>query len=468
LEKPVSLQNIHPAMKNTTYVHFLGAAGTVTGSKYLIETAEKKILIDCGLFQGLKELRLLNWNYFPVDVKTIDYVILTHGHLDHVGFLPCIIKAGFKGKIYASEPTLEIAEIILKDSAKIQEEEAARANKYGYSKHKIAKPLYELKDVEETIIHFSPLKSDEWIDMDNDIRVRLQSNGHIIGSTFIELDINEKRFVFSGDVGQEKDLLMNKSKKPVEADILFMESTYGDRLHVHEDLKARLKKIIMSAIAKGGTILIPSFAVERTQTLMYLLWQLRKENEIPEMPMIMDSPMGANVLKLFHRFYKWHKLPMDECDAMCKMFWVVEDFKETQTIISNEFPKIVIAGSGMITGGRMLSYLQHYLEKPETTIILAGYQAEGTRGRKLLEGVHELKIYGKYYKVKAHTENITGLSAHGDQQELLNWMSDLKKAPEKLFLVHGEKQAIDTFKVKIKDVYGWDAIVPVLYQIVEV
>jgi metallo-beta-lactamase family protein len=177
--------------------------------------------------------------------------------------------------------------------------------------------------------------------------------------------------------------------------------------------------------------------------------------------------MGANILKLFQRFYKWHKLPLEECDAMCKMFRVVEDFKETQTIISNQFPKIVIAGSGMITGGRMLSYLQSYLEKPETTIILAGYQAEGTRGRKLLEGVHELKIYGKYYKVKAHTENMTGLSAHGDQQELLNWMSELKKAPEKLFLIHGEKQAIETFKVKIKDVYGWNAIVPMLYQIVE-
>lgn len=455
-------------MENTIFIHFLGAAGTVTGSKYLIETQGKKVLVDCGLFQGLKELRVLNWNYFPIDVKTIDYVILTHGHLDHVGFLPCLIKEGFKGKIYATEPTIEIAGVILKDSAKIQEEEASRANKYGYSKHKVAKPLYDLKDVEKTITHFSPLKTDEWIDLDESVKVRLQGNGHIIGSVFIELIINKKRLVFSGDIGQDNDLLMHKPKKPQEADVLFIESTYGDRLHIHEDLKARLKKIILATIAKGGTVLIPSFAVERTQTLMYLLWQLRKEGEIPEMPMIMDSPMGANVLKIFHKYDKWHKLPLEECDAMCNMFKVVEDFKETQAIISTQIPKIVIAGSGMVTGGRMLSYLQYYLEKPETTIILAGYQAEGTRGRQLIEGIHELKIYGKYYKVKAHIENMTGLSAHGDQQELLNWMNELKKAPEKLFLVHGEKQAIDTFRVKIKDVYGWDAIIPMLYQIIEV
>jgi metallo-beta-lactamase family protein len=455
-------------MKTPVYIHFLGAAGTVTGSKYLIESAGKKILIDCGLFQGLKELRLLNWNYFPVDVKTIDYVILTHGHLDHVGFLPCLVKQGFKGKIYASEPTLDIAGIILKDSARIQEEEAARANKYGYSKHKTAKPLYELKDAEETIGHFSPLKIDEWIVMDDLIKVRLQTNGHIIGSTFIELMVQEKKLVFSGDIGQDDDLLMHKPNKPEEAEILFIETTYGDRLHPKDDVKVRLRQIILDAIAKGGTILIPSFAVERTQTLMYLLWQLRKEGEIPEIPMIMDSPMGDEVLKLFHRHSKWHKLPLDECDAMCNMFKIVKDFKETQSIISSQIPKIVIAGSGMVSGGRILSYLQYYLEKPETTIILAGYQSEGTRGRKLMEGIHELKIYGKYYKVKAHVENITGLSAHGDQQDLLNWMNRLKKAPEKLFLVHGEKQAMDTFRVKVKDVYGWDTIMPVLYQIVEV
>jgi len=304
--------------------------------------------------------------------------------------------------------------------------------------------------------------------MDKGVKVRLQPNGHIIGSTFIELVINGKRFVFSGDIGQENDLLMNKPQKPEAADILFIESTYGDRLHVHEDLKARLKKIILAAIQKNGTILIPSFAVERTQTLMYILWQLKRDNEIPDIPMIMDSPMGASVLKLFRHFSKWHKLPTDEYEAMCKMFRVVDDFKETQAIISNNFPKVVIAGSGMVTGGRMLSYLQVYLEKPETTIILAGFQAEGTRGRQLMEGAHELKLYGKYYKVRAQIENMTGLSAHGDQQELLNWMSELKKAPEKLFLVHGEKQAINIFRVKIKDVYGWNAVVPTLYQIVEV
>lgn len=455
-------------VKNHIFIHFLGAAGTVTGSKYLVEIGSKKILIDCGLFQGLKELRELNWNYLPVDVSSIDYVFLTHGHLDHVGYLPCLIKAGYKGSIYGTAPTLDIAEIILKDSARIQEEEASQANKYNYSKHSPAKPLYEVKDVEKTITHFSPVNTDEWITMDNEVSVRFQYNGHIIGSTFIELKVNGKILVFSGDVGQKDDLLMFEPKRPKEADILFIESTYGDRLHSNDDVKAHLKKVILETVAKGGSIIIPSFAVERTQTLMFLIWQLRRDKEIPEVPLIMDSPMGANVLQVFQKYKQWHKLSMEDCADMCNAFRIVKDFKETESIIATPFPKIVIAGSGMVSGGRVLSYLQTYLEKPETTVLLVGYQAEGTRGRKLLQGTHELKIYGKYYAVKAHVEMMNGLSAHGDQQDMLDWMKELKTPPANIFIVHGEKQAADTFKVKIRDVYGWASTIPTLYQIVEI
>jgi metallo-beta-lactamase family protein len=454
--------------KANVFLHFLGASGTVTGSKYLVETPDRKILIDCGLFQGLKELRLLNWNYLPVDAASIDCVILTHGHLDHVGYLPCIVKAGFKGKIYGTEPTLAIAEIILKDSAKIQEEEAYRANKYGYSKHKPALPLYEVKEIGEVTKLFSPLPLDEWITLGATSKVRLQTNGHIIGSTFIEMELEGKRLVFSGDIGQNEDLLMFPPKQPEKADILLMESTYGDRLHFREDTKAHLRKIVLETIAKGGTLIIPSFAVERAQLLMFLLYQLSLDHSIPDIPKIIDTPMGANVLSVFDKFSSWHKLDKKICDEMCSMFTVVKDFKETEHVIANPFPKIVIAGSGMISGGRVLSYLEHYLEKPETTIMLAGYMGAGTRGRKLQEGADELKIYGKSYKVKARIENMEGLSAHADQNDLLGWLAMIKNKPEKVFIVHGEKAASETLCRKIKDKYDWKCTVPHLYDIVQI
>ena len=453
---------------NGFQIHFLGAAGTVTGSKYLIETPKKKILIDCGLFQGLKALRLHNWENLPVDVHSIDFVLLTHGHLDHVGYLPRLVKAGFKGKIYATEPTLDIAEIVLKDTAKIQEEEAERANKHKYSKHTPAKALYDVKDAEKTFLHFSVVKPEEWIDFGGNIKARFQTNGHILGSTFIEVHIGNKKLVFSGDVGQVEDLLLNPPKRPQEADILFVESTYGDRIHPKEDIKERLKTIILDTIAKGGNVIIPSFAVERAQTLMYLLWQLRKENAIPEIPFIMDSPMGNNVLDVFQKHLSWHKLSKADCIEMCKPFKLVRDFKDTLAIIADPHPKIIIAGSGMVSGGRVLSYLQHYVSKLETTVLFVGYQSEGTRGRRMQSGSHEIKIYGKYYEVNARIETIHGLSAHGDQKDLLNWLSEIKTPPQKVFIVHGESQAADAFRVKLKDTYGWDCTVPKLYDIVQI
>ncbi|MFI5140979.1 MAG: MBL fold metallo-hydrolase RNA specificity domain-containing protein [Bacteroidia bacterium] len=453
---------------NGFHIHFLGAAGTVTGSKYLIETPKKKILVDCGLFQGLKTLRLHNWEDLPVDVHSIDFVLLTHGHLDHVGYLPRLVKAGFKGRIYGTEPTLDIAEIVLKDTAKIQEEEAERANKHHYSKHKPAKALYNVKDAERTFPHFSVVKPNEWIDFGNDIKARFQTNGHIIGSTFIELHIGNKKLVFSGDVGQVNDLLLNPPKRPQEADILFIESTYGDRIHPNENIKERLKTIVLETIAKGGNVIIPSFAVERTQTLMFLLWQLRKENDIPEIPFIMDSPMGNSVLDVFQKHVSWHKLPKADCKEMCKQFKLVTDFKETIAIIADQHPKIIIAGSGMVAGGRVLSYLQHYVSKPETTVLFVGFQSEGTRGRRMQSGSHEIKIYGKYYEVNARIETIHGLSAHGDQKDLIDWLSEIKIPPQKVFIVHGESQAADAFRVKLKDTYGWDCTLPKLYDIVQI
>ena len=445
-------------------IQFLGAAGTVTGSKYLIETQDKNILVDCGLFQGLKKLRLLNWEPFPINAAKVDMVLLTHGHLDHTGYLPRLVKEGFNGLIYGTTPTLDVAKIILQDSAKIQEEDADRANAEGFTKHRPAKPLYDLKDVSQTLLHFSPQLLDQWITLSENISCRFKYNGHIIGATFIELKIFDKLFVFSGDIGRNKDLLLYAPEKPEEADILFIESTYGNRLHP-DNSEEQLTNIITEAAKKQGTIIVPGFAVERIQMLMYLIWQLRKKGKIPGIPIYMDSPMGTNVLDVFQNNPLWHKLSKNECQEMCKDIKLIRTIQETYKLAASGHSKIIIAGSGMASGGRILTYFLQYLANPSATILLAGYQAEGTRGRQLLEGATEIKLYGKYYAVKAKIENVEGLSAHADQQGLIEWMSRLKRKPEKIFIVHGEAHSAEALRVKIKDIYGWDCEIPQLNQI---
>ncbi|TYQ00270.1 metallo-beta-lactamase family protein [Tenacibaculum adriaticum] len=455
-------------MSNYAKVHFLGAAGTVTGSKFLIEAFDKNILVDCGMFQGLKELRQLNWARLPVDVKNIDVVLLTHGHLDHVGYLPKLIQQGYSGKIIGTAPTLAIAEIILKDSAKIHEEEAEKATKEHCSQHNPALPFYTVRDAEKTIKLFESANENEWIQFSDEISYRFQYNGHIIGATFIELDINKRRFVFSGDIGRNNDFLLNNPKKPEWADHLFIESTYGYKLHPQENIEDVLADIITKVIHEKGNLIIPSFAVERLQTLIYLLWKLYKKNKIPAIPIFIDSPMGNNVLEVFRNYPNWHKLPMEEYNAMCNHVTIIESYKETWETIDDPRSKIVIAGSGMVTGGRVLTYLQQLIDEPSTTVVLVGYQSEGTRGRQLQEGAHEIKFFGKYYPVRAQIKNIESLSAHADQSELIDWMSEIKNIPENVFLIHGEATACDAFRVKIKDAYKWDAKIPKLYDVVEI
>jgi metallo-beta-lactamase family protein len=454
---------------DTIKIHFLGAAGSVTGSKYLLDTGDRKILVDCGLFQGLKELRLKNWEYPPVNVNDIDVILLTHGHMDHTGYLPRLVKQGFKGPIYGTYPTLDIAKIILNDSAKIQEQEAQRANKEGYSKHSPAEPLYDLKDVEQTIPHFKAIPQSQWIPLFDGIKARFQYNGHILGATFIELDVHGKRFVFSGDIGRTNDLLLYPPLKPKKADVLFMESTYGGRFHPEEaEAIPQIEKLVNETIDKGGSLFIPSFSVERAQLMMLIFWRLLKENKIPKVQMIMDSPMGTNVLELFHRTRDWHRLEDNECDEMCSHFTVVSSYRETMELRTDNKPKIVIAGSGMLTGGRMLNYLETQAQNPNNTLLFVGYQAEGTRGRKLLEGEKELKVYGKTVSFKMQLAEIEGLSAHADHAELLDWLSDVKEPPEKLFIVHGEKQGAEALKQGIKETYGWESEIPQLYGIEEI
>ncbi len=451
-------------MENTVKIHFMGAAGTVTGSKFLLEAFGKNILIDCGMFQGLKELRELNWSPFSFPPEKIDLVLLTHGHLDHTGALPNLVKRGFKGQILGTSPTLAIAEIILIDSAKIQEEDAERANEEHYSQHEPAMPLYDEKDVEQTLKLFTTVKPEEWHQVDEKIRFRLRPNGHILGSTYIELEIGKKLFVFSGDVGQEKDHLLNPPFKPERADYLFLESTYGDRLHPDEDTGLKIKTAIKKTLDRRGILIIPSFAVERLQSLMYEIYRLREKNLIPPIPLYIDSPMGNEVLNVFSRFMSWHKLSHEEFKRMKKSFRIITQYKDTWKTIEDPQPKVIIAGSGMVTGGRVLTYLRFFIENPSTTILLTGFQAEGTRGRQLLEGLSEVKIYGKYFNVKADVESINSLSAHADQQGLLNWVDTIKNVPGRVFLVHGEKKAADVLRVKLRDIYGWKAEIPHLGQ----
>lgn len=448
-------------------IKFLGGAGTVTGSKTLIESNGVRILVDCGQFQGIKPLRELNWEPLPILPKTIDYVLLTHGHLDHCGWLPRLVNQGFKGKIYCTNPTKEITKLILLDSAKIQEEEAERANKEHFSKHEKAEPLYDLAQTEKVFPLFRVIKPNEEFLLDAEISVVFRNAGHIIGACSIELNIERKKLLFSGDLGRKDDFLMYSPVKPKEADYIFLESTYGNRIHPNEDVKLLLETYINNTYHNGGTIIIPSFAVERAQTIMYLLWQLKLENRIPDMPYIIDTPMGISVLDIFMNHKNWHKLTESECVAMCNLFIMNSDYQETITTILDKQPKVVIAASGMITGGRVLSYLEHYISLPETTLIIVGYQAEGTRGRKLLEGAAEIKIYGKYYPVLAKVLEIQGLSAHGDQNDLLDWLSVLKIKPQKIFLVHGENQPADELRIKIQEQYGFECLIPLMGQELE-
>jgi len=441
-------------------VHFLGGAGTVTGSKFLIQALGKSILIDCGMFQGVKETRELNWVDLPINVSRIDVVLLTHGHLDHVGYLPRLVKQGFSGKIIGSTPTLAIADIILKDSAKIHEESAEKSNKEQYTKHKPALPLYTVSEAVQTIGLFESANEGQWYNLSENIRFRFNINGHILGATFIELEINDKILVFSGDVGRINDVLLSKPKKPKWADYLFIESTYGHIIHAEENIELILSNLIKETILKKGNLIIPSFAVERLQSLMYILWSLYKKNKIPHIPVFVDSPMGNNVLEVFKHFNSWHKLSVTECEAMCTHFEIIESYRDTWRTIDNVSSKVIIAGSGMVTGGRVLTYLQQLIDEESTTVLLVGFQAEGTRGRQLKEGASEIKFFGRYYPVKAQIKIIESLSAHADQRELLDWMNEVTNIPEKVFLIHGEPIALDTFRVKIKDVYGWDVSIP--------
>lgn len=452
-----------PVPESGLSIRFLGGAGTVTGSKYLVEGHGKRILIDCGLFQGIKQLRLLNREPLPVEPASLDAVILTHAHLDHTGYLPLLVKSGFAGRIFATPPTAALAELILRDSAILQEEEARLANEGGYSRHTPALPLYTSDDVDRVLLQLVVRDDAAWIQVDEGISFRYRKNGHILGSAFVELRWRDTLLVFSGDVGRPASLLLSPPERPEEADILVVESTYGDRLHPREQTEEVLARVINDTWRRGGSVIIPSFAVGRAQELMLLLSRLRHRRDIPDIPLLLDSPMGVEATEIMRRFPDWHSLPEDEERAIWKDVTMIRRYRDTLEVLRKRESCIVIAGSGMVTGGRVLSYLEKYVEDRRSTVLLAGYQAEGTRGRQMLDGAHEIKIRGRYYRVYARLQYLESLSAHADQAELIHWMSALHRPPAQVFLVHGEPQAADALRVKLVDTFGWNVQVPMLY-----
>ncbi len=442
---------------------FLGGAGTVTGSKTLLEFDAQKILIDCGLFQGLKVFRQLNWQNLPVDPSSIHAVIITHAHLDHVGYLPLLVKNGFKGDIYATAPTCDLAGIILRDSAKLQEEEASIANREKYAKHTPAKPLYTLKDAETSLKQFVSVEDDRFITLSEDLRFRFLKSGHILGSAFVEIILKGKKIVFSGDLGRARPLLLEPPAKITETDYLVLESTYGDRDHTKAPTDAVLAEIVTDAVRKKGTLIIPTFAVERAQEIMFILNTLREKNMIPpSIPIYLDSPMGIDATDVMMKYPGWHILSTEFCNRICHDIIKVRELKETLNNIRENKTKIVIAGSGMLSGGRALEYLKAYVESDRTTVLFVGFQAEGTRGRAMLRGAEKIKIHGKYYKVNAEIKEISSFSGHADRTEILNWLSNFSPPPKKIFLNHGELKSSDALRKRIEEATGIECTIPLL------
>ena len=439
---------------------FLGATQTVTGSKYLLEFQNKKVLIDCGLFQGYKELRLRNWNPLPIDPSSIDAIIVTHAHIDHSGYIPLLVKQGFKGNIYCSHATKDLCQILLPDSGHLQEEDARRANKYKYTKHKKALPLYTEKEARATFKQFVPCEFGQPISIE-ELSVTFHHAGHILGAASLEIKGDQSSLLFSGDLGRPNDPVLKAPDAIPQTDYIVMESTYGNRLHDKEDTLIALERVINQTVAQDGSILIPSFAVGRAQSLLYFLYQLKAAKRIPEhIPIYLDSPMAVNASKLMCKYHNELRLTTNECKHTCNVAHYIQSVEESKGLNFMPQSKIIISASGMATGGRVLHHLKNMLPSPKNTVLFAGFQAGGTRGARLVSGETELKMFGEMVPVRAKVDMISSLSAHADYEELLTWLRPLKQAPKGLFITHGESQASESLQSKIKDSFGWDGIIP--------
>jgi len=437
----------------------LGGAGTVTGSRHLLEAGGRRILLDCGLFQGLKNLRLRNWDAFPVDPATIDAVVLSHGHLDHCGYLPKLVREGFRGQIVCTPATEAVAEIILKDSGRLQEKDAESANRHSYSRHQPALPLYTEHEAIRALKRFSPLAFDQERELSGGARLRLRRAGHILGAATVELRWQGRTVVFSGDLGRYGDPLMPDPEPVSHADILLVESTYGDREHEPVDAETTLGDIIERTVRRGGTVVIPAFAVGRAQLLLYHLWKLKSQGRLPLIPVYLDSPMAIAASRLLEQFPDDLRLDREASRRVCAVAEYVEDVEHSKAVMMSPHPKVIIAASGMATGGRVLHHLKASGRDHRNTILFSGYQAAGTRGAALVGGAREVKIHGSWLEIRAEVAQLPMLSAHADCGEIITWLRGFKAPPRQTFVVHGEPSASEAMRVKIGRELRWDCTV---------
>jgi metallo-beta-lactamase family protein len=441
-------------------ITFLGGAGTVTGSKTLVEYENHKLLVDCGLFQGLKELRLRNWEPLPISPSKITAVLLTHAHIDHSGYIPLLIKQGFKGKIYCTKATFELCRVLLPDSGYLQEEDAKRANLYHYSKHSPALPLYTEEDAEKSLKYFEIIEFDQVYDFFKPLKITWHRAGHILGASWIDIKSPQQNIIFSGDLGRPRDPIMRAPEHPKACRTLVIESTYGNRKHSEEDTLEVIAKCIRNTFARGGTVLIPAFAVGRTQAILYYLDRLKCAKRIPDMPIFLDSPMAIDATKILQYHGDEHRLNPHDCQRICNQAQYIQTPDESKALDSMNIPKIIISASGMMTGGRILHHLKFFGPDHRNSILITGYQAIGTRGARLLNHETHLKIHGELIPINAEIIELTSTSAHADYEEILEWLGSFAVLPRQIFINHGEYDAAIALKQHIESRFAIHCVIP--------
>jgi metallo-beta-lactamase family protein len=446
---------------------FLGGTGTVTGSKYLLEHEGGRLLVDCGMFQGLKQLRLRNWAGLPVPASSIGAVVLTHAHLDHSGYIPRLVKLGFRGPVYCTSGTQDLCGLLLPDAGRLQEEEAEYADRHGFSKHKPALPLYTEEEAQLALRRFEAVRFDEVFEPLPGVHARLRPAGHLLGAASAELRWGGGSILFSGDLGRNDDLIMKPPVAPEAVEHLVIESTYGDRLHARGDVLQRLAEIVNRTAARGGIVVVPSFAVGRAQALLYCLRMLKDLHRIPNLPIYLNSPMAADATALYRRHMAEHRLDPAQCQQMCSAAKVVNTVEESKQLNSLRFPAVIVSASGMGTGGRVVHHLKAYAPDPRNTVLFAGYQAAGTRGAAMVAGASTIKIHGEHIPVRAEVANLDLLSAHADREELLGWLGRLPHAPRRVYVTHGEPVAADALRQAIEERHRWAVTVPDYLESIE-
>lgn len=448
-------------------VEFLGGAGTVTGSRTLLTHARGRLLVDCGLFQGYKNLRLMNWEPMPFKPGALTDIVLTHAHLDHSGALPLLVRHGFRGRIHATPATIALCGILLPDSGRLQEEEAEYLGRHKRSRHRSPQPLYTEKDAEKALEHLEPLDFGESLTLKTGFTVRFQPAGHILGAASATITAEGLKILFSGDIGRPDDRLLRPAAPIREADYVVMESTYGDRLHENEDAEALLGEVIARTVARSGVVVIPAFAVGRAQSLLYAIYRLKKGGRIPDVPVFLNSPMAIDTTALYHQYRSLHRLGDEESRGMCHTATMVRSTEESRALNARREPAVIIAGSGMATGGRVLHHLKSLAPDARNAIVFAGYQAGGTRGARLVAGEPSIRIHGEDVDVKAEVVSLPGMSAHADANQLISWLATAKVPPRGVFLNHGEPGPADLLRYRIDRELGWPVTVPRLGQAVE-